>query len=153
MTDQPDFDLQVTHRYFSATCFNKTWELIDNPNRSEDDNFSMLQTAMASLWHWSQREDAKPQNLSVGYWQVSRVYALLGQADNARRYAETSLKLSKGCKPFYGGFAYEALARAEMVAGNQEKMNQYLNKARQLAKEIEDTEDKEVLMTDLDSIK
>jgi len=153
MPDKPDFDLQVTHRYFSGNCFNKTWEFIDNPNRTDEDNLSMLQTAMASLWHWTQREDAKSQNLSVGNWQVSRVFALMGQADNARKYAEVSLKYSEGCEPFYIGFAYEALARAEMAARNQEKMNEYLKKAHELAKKVEDPEDKEVLMGDLNSIK
>lgn len=153
MPAQPDFDLQVAHKYFSANCFNKTWEFIDNPNRTEEDNLSMLQTAMASLWHWTQREDAKPQNLSVGYWQVSRVYALLGQADDARKYAQASLNFSEGGGAFYTGFAYESLARAEMVAGNQTKMNEYLEKAHQAAEKIEDSEDKKVLMDDLDLIK
>ena len=153
MPDKPDFDLAVVHRYFSATCFNKTWEFIDNPHRSPDEELAMLQTAMASLWHWSQREDAMSQNLSVGNWQISRVYCLLGQAENARRYAEVSLKLAEGCEPFYAAFAYEALARAEMVAGNKAKMQEYLEKAFALAEKVEDEEDKQVLMGDLGSIK
>ena len=153
MSDKPDFDTAAVHRYFSATCFNKTWEFIDHPNRGPDEELAILQTAMASLWHWSQREDATPQNLSVGNWQVSRVYCLLGQADNARRYAEVSLKLAEGCEPFYAAFAYEALARAEMVAGNKAKMQEYLEKAFTLAEKIEDEEDKQVLMGDLGSIK
>jgi hypothetical protein len=78
MSDKLDFDPAVVHRYFSATCFNKTWEFIDNSNRTPEEDMTMLQTSMASLWHWSQRRDAKPQNLSVGNWQVSRVYCLLG---------------------------------------------------------------------------
>ena len=153
MSDKPNFDIAAVHRYFSATCFNKTWEFIDNPHRSPDEELAMLQTAMASLWHWSQREDATLQNLSVGNWQVSRVYCLLGQADNARRYAEVSLKLAEGCEPFYAAFAYEALARAEMVAGNKAKMQEYLEKAFTLAEKVEDEEDKQVLMADLGSIK
>ena len=153
MPDKPDFDLAVVHRYFSATCFNKTWEFIDNPHRTSDEELAMLQTAMTSLWHWSQREDATPQNLSVGNWQISRVYCLLGQADNARRYAEVSLKLADGCEPFYAAFAYEALARAEMVAENKAKMQEYLEKAFALAEKVEDEEDKQVLMGDLGSIK
>ena len=153
MSDKPDFDLAMVHRYFSATCFNKTWEFIDNPHRTSDEELVMLQTAMTSLWHWSQREDATPQNLSVGNWQVSRVYCLLGQADNARRYAEVSLKLAEGHEPFYIAFAYEALARAELVAGNKAKMQEYLDKAFALAEKVEDEEDKQVLMADLGSIK
>ncbi len=153
MPDKPDFDLAVVHRYFSADCFNKTWDYIDNPHRSPDEELVMLQTAMTSLWHWTQREDATPQNLSVGNWQVSRVFALLGQADNARRYAEVSLKYAEAGEPFYIAFAYEALARAEMVSGNKEKMQEYLEKAFALAEKVEDEEDKQVLMGDLGNIK
>jgi hypothetical protein len=153
MSDKPDFDLATVHRYFSAACFNQTWDFIDNPDRTPEDNMMMLQTSMASLWHWAQREDATPQNLSVGNWQVSRVYALLGEADNARKYGEVSLKLADGEPPFYTAFAYEALARAEMVAGNKTKMQEYLDKAHALAEKVEDEEDKQVLMGDLGSIK
>ena len=152
MSDKPDFDTAAAHRYFSAMCFNKTWEFIDNPHRTSDEELAMLQTAMTSLWHWSQREDAKPQNLSVGNWQISRVYALLGQAENARKYAEVSLKLAEGYEPFYVACAYEAFARAEMVAGNKAKMQEYLEKAFALAEKVEDEEDKQVLMADLGSI-
>ena len=153
MSDKPDFDPAVVHRYFSATCFNKTWEFIDNPKRTPEEDMTMLQASMASLWHWAQREDATLQNLSVGNWQVSRVYALLGQADNARRYAGASLKLAEGLRPFYIAFAYEALARAEMVAGNKVKVQEYLDKALALAEKVEDEEDKQMLMGDLEGIK
>ena len=153
MSDKPDFDLAAVHKYFSAVCFNKTWEYIDNPNRTSDEELTMLQSAMTSLWHWTQREDATPQNLSVGNWQVSRVYALLGQVDNARKYAEVSLKLAEGFEPFYAAFAYEAFARAEMVAGNKAKMQEYLEKAFALAEKVEDEEDKQVLMGGLGNIK
>ena len=153
MSDKPDFDPAVVHRYFSATCFNKTWEFIDNPSRTPEENMMMLQTSMASLWHWAQREDATPQNLSVGNWLVSRVYCLLGQDDNARRYGEVSLKLAKGLKPFYIAFAYEALARAEMAAGNKAKMQEHLDKAYALAEKVKDEEDKQALMGDLESIR
>lgn len=32
----------------------------------------MLLSAMASVWHWMNREDHTHSNLSVGYWQISR---------------------------------------------------------------------------------
>ena len=41
-------------------------------------------------------------NLSIGYWQTARIYALLGQAENARRYAQMCFEVSQqpGVKPF-----------------------------------------------------
>ena len=64
MADTPNFDIQAAHQYFSADCFNKTWDFIDkDADRSAEENISMLHTAIASLWHWSQREDVKLENL------------------------------------------------------------------------------------------
>ncbi|MBI5960010.1 MAG: hypothetical protein HY866_14820, partial [Chloroflexi bacterium] len=115
-----DFDRQAAHRHFAVECFNQTWDLIDKANRTARDNEKMIGLSMASLWHWSQRKDCTPTNISVGCWLVSRVYALIGQADNARHYGQMCLEASHGdgVAPFYLGCAYEALARAEKVAGN-----------------------------------
>ena len=87
------------------------------------------------MWHWSQRADCTPTNLSMSYWQTSRVFALLGQVENARRFAQRCLQVSQseGIEPVYLGYAYEALARAEMVAGDREKMREYLEKGREIA--------------------
>ena len=142
MSKPPVFDEQEAHKYFSAHCFNKTWNFIDKPARTVEEGEEMLRTCLASLWHWSQRTDVSPTNLCVGYWQASRVFALLGKTDDARRYGKLSLEHSKGLEPFYEGYAYEALARSEMTAGDQVKMNDYLSKAQSLCAGIVDRESK-----------
>lgn len=114
---------------------------------------AMLHTAIASLWHWSQREDATPENLSVGYWQVSRVYNLIKQPNNARMYGLHALKHAKDLGAFLKGYAYETLARAEMGSGNRVAMYYYLDKAREMAEQITDEEDRRLLLKDLESIK
>ena len=81
----PDFDSAKAHQFFSAHCFNSAWELIDKPERTPEENEQIIQRTMASLWHWTQREDCTDQNLSIGYWQAARVYALAGEPDNARK--------------------------------------------------------------------
>ncbi len=107
MANKPKFDLQPAHAFFAAECFNQAWDLITKPRRSQSDNDQMLQLSLASLWHWTQRQDMTATNLSIGYWQVSRVYALLRQADNARHYGELSLEAAEkqGVDPFYLGYA------------------------------------------------
>ncbi len=92
----------------------------------------MLTLSMASLWHWTQRKDCTVTNLSIGYWQLSRIFALLRQADNARHYGELSLETAQqeGTEEFCLGWAYEALARTESVAGNKDKTEAYLVQAR-----------------------
>ena len=153
MTNKPNFDIQQAHNFFSADCFNKTWDLVDKDGtRSTEESMEMLHTAIASLWHWSQRDDVTHKNLSVGYWQVSRVYCLLGQPRNARTYGLLSLEHAKELAPFFKGYAYETLARAEMVADNRVIMKAYLEKAHEMLKLVKEKEDKEILEKDLETI-
>ena len=155
MDQEPGFDLEKAHRYFSAECFNHAWDYIDKPSRTPEEEQAMLLLSLASLWHWTQRPDCTPGNLSVGYWQVSRVYALLGQADAARQHGQLCLKSSQGegALLFHLGYAYEALARAEMVGRNQAKMEEYIQKAYQVSEKMADPEAKKQLLDDLATIK
>jgi hypothetical protein len=154
MTQTPDFDLDAAHHFFAANCFNRTWDLIDRPQRSPEEEEQMLLLSLASLWHWTQRADATPQNYSIGYWQVARVYTLLGQVENARRYGLLCREAAQaeGVEPVYQGFAYEALARAEARAGNAAQGQAYLAEATRIAGQVSDAEDKEQLMKDLNTI-
>ncbi len=86
------FDPGPAHRFFSSHCFNSTWDLIDKVDRTPDEGREMLARAMASLWHWRQRADVGPRQLSVGCWQVSRVLCLIGQSGLALDFARESLE-------------------------------------------------------------
>lgn len=145
----PRFDLAAAHRHFSVECFNRVWELIDKPGRSPDEERLMVSMCHASLYHWRQRADCTARNLSVGYWQLSRVYALLNEADNARQYARLCLAQSQNEPPFYLGYAHEALARAEALAGNGEEARQHLSAARDLAAQVTNTDERSLLEADL----
>jgi hypothetical protein len=149
MSKEPESDLAAAHKFFSTNCFNAAWELIDKKGRTPEDDEQMIQRCLASIWHWSQREDCTKQSMSIGYWQASRVYAVIGQADNARRYGQLCLNNSAGEPPFYQAYAYEALARAESVAGNSEKMKEYRQKAYDLAENIVDAKAKKYVTDDL----
>lgn len=154
MSKQPELDVQAAHKYFSAQCFNGAWDLLDKKDRTPSEDEQMIRMSLASTWHWTQREDCTDTNLSVGYWQTSRVYAVLGQAGNARRHGQLCLEVSQGddVGPFYLGYAYEALARAESVAGNQAQAEAYLARARESAAQVADEETRQWLLDDLETI-
>ncbi|RPI35180.1 MAG: hypothetical protein EHM70_00470 [Chloroflexota bacterium] len=154
MPTQPDFNLEAAHRYFSADCFNRTWEFIEKTSRTPEEEEEMLRLCFASHYHWTQRPDCTASNLSIGYWPISRVFALLGQADKARRYAQRCLEASQseGVEPALLGYAYEALARAELIAGNRDKAQDYIEKAHQAAVREPDPEDRRLLLADLASL-
>jgi len=142
---------QIIHEAFSSHCFNKCWSFIDMTDRSPEDEENMILFANASLWHWKQRKDCKPINLSIGYWQVSRVYALAGQYEMAKLFGLKSLKIGQDNQlaPFYIGFAYEALARAELLEKNTTKAKLLLDKARTEMNKVEDKEEKKMLAADI----
>lgn len=154
-TKRKKLTIKKAHRYFSAQCFNKTWDYLDMPERTAEQDEEMLRSAMASHWHWTQRADYGPVSESIANWQVSRVFAVLGQSDNAYRYGQRALDALEGQEnlPFYQGYGYEALARAEAVAGDAAQMNSYLERARQAAAEVGNDDSMKMLLSDLDTIR
>ena len=149
-----DFKNQTElHKHFSTHCFNKAWELIDKTDRSEEKTEEMVHYAIASLFHWSKRDDCTDRHKSVGCWQVSRCYALAGDPEQAERYGRLCLEFSENDEPFYLGYAHEALARVYALTGNTKEKEKHLNIARDLSDKINDKEEKELHLADLKTIK
>jgi len=140
------------HKHFSTHCFNETWKLIDKENRSDEKNEEMVHYAIASLFHWSKREDCTNRQKSIGCWQISRCYALVGNLEQAEKYGKLCLEFSENEEPFYLSYAHEALARTAALAGKTEEKNKYIKIARNLAKKIKEKDEKELILADLITI-
>jgi hypothetical protein len=152
MANAPEFDLEAAHKYFAAHCFNRAWDLIEKKDRTPEDDRMMVAMNQASLFHWSQRPDNDDRRRSVGYWQASRIQALLGNAVEARRHADVCLSHSHKLEPFYLGYAYEALARSAKLAGNAAESVEFLAAATEQAGLVSRKEDRALLEADLDSL-
>lgn len=115
----------------ARSLFNETWDLIDKPNRTDEDNIAMLHKAHTSCFLW--REANNPVNNARGEWQVSRVYSLLGMGEPALLHGRYSLSLclENSIGGFDLAFGYEAVARAYHTLGNTESAE--ANKALGLA--------------------
>jgi len=150
----PTFDIQQAHRYFAATSFNKTWDYLEKQDRSAAENLDMISTCHASHWHWTQIEEHTPENISIAYWQLSRVYAVTNQPSNALSFAMLCLKVTqdKHLRPFYLAYAYEALARAASVANKPEEVETYRQQAKKIAESDLEGEEKQQLLNDLNTI-
>ena len=124
--------MQFLHSYFSAYCFNKCWTLIDKKTRTDGEVEDMVLLANASLWHWKQRNDCKPMNLSIAYCQLGRVNCLAGNTDPAKRYGKKCIKVSLAGKlpPFYLGYGYEVMENAGVMENNVENTKRYLGRAK-----------------------
>jgi hypothetical protein len=154
MISSSSVDQQTAHRFFSVNCFTKTWELMGQPNRTPDEDESMVLQAVTSYWHWTQRDDVTPTNLSVGLWQLSRVYSLVKNERSAQIFAQKCLDLSEkqGVEPFYIGYAHEAMARAALIRGDHDQAQRHLLLGLQELQKVSDAEDKHLLHSDLHEI-
>ena len=148
----PAFDVAAAHKYFSAHCFNSAWDLIEKKGRTAEDDRLMVALNQASIYHWLQRPDCGNKQLSVGFWQASRIQGLLGNAAEAARQAEVCMSYSGELEPFYLGYAHEALARAAQLRGDNDLARSHKDQATTLAAAIESKEERDLLLKDLDSI-
>jgi hypothetical protein len=141
-------------RRLAARLFNRTWDLLDTPARTHDDDDEMVHCAHASRYHWSQAPECQPHNLAVGEWQCSRVYSVLGRGEPALWHARRCLERCQAgnVTGFFLGTAYEALARAHRVAGDSVEAARWEGLARELAGTLSDSDDREQLLSDLDSL-
>jgi DNA-binding transcriptional MerR regulator len=145
----PELDL-ATRRALAVGLFNYTWTLLENPDRTREQDDEMLNAAHASRYHWGEVGEAV--NLSRGEWQVSRVYSVLGRGEPALYHARRCVEINEANdarEDWELGSAYEAMARASAVAGDAAARDEW--KARAVAElaKIKDAEDRQVLEQDI----
>jgi hypothetical protein len=149
MTEHESIDLAAAHVRFAATCFNAAWTLIEKQSRTPAEDEQMIALNQASLWHWSQRPDCTDRNRAIGFWQASRIRAILGHAHEATRYANLCLSYSGSLSPFHQACAQEALARAALVREDRAALEAHANQMRELLQTIDDPEEREIILADL----
>jgi DNA-binding transcriptional MerR regulator len=145
----PELDL-ATRRALAVGLFNYTWTLLENPDRTQEQDDEMLHAAHASRYHWGEVGEAA--NLSRGEWQVSRVYSVLGRAEPALYHAGRCVELNEANddrEDWELGSAYEAMARASAVAGDQAARDAWKQQAEDELAKIKDAEDRQVLEQDI----
>jgi hypothetical protein len=140
------------HRYWGRTLFNDTWRLMEKEDRTPDEDAQLIHQAHASAYHWLQV--GTPANFARSHWQCSRVYSVLGRAEPALYHARLVLDICQrnGIGDWDLGFAYEALARAYAVAGDQEQSRRWLEQAKLASVDIAEDDERELLLSDLETI-
>jgi hypothetical protein len=139
----------VDHRRLGVELFNHTWTLLEQADRTPAEDDELLHAAHASAYHWSRV--AAPENLARSEWQVSRVNAVLGRGEAALHHAQRCLDhcLEHGIGDWDLAYAYEALARAHRVAGDESGYRRNLELAREAGTRIAEDDDREHLEQDL----
>ena len=139
----------VVHRRLGVDLFNHAWSLLEKPDRTPAEDDELLHATHASAYHWSRV--GAPENLARGEWQVSRVNAVLGRGEAALHHAQRCLDhcLEHGIGDWDLAYAYEALARAHKVAGDEAGYRRNLELARDAGTRIAEDDDREHLERDL----
>lgn len=142
-------DVQRWHRTFAPRAFNYTWNLLDLETLTREQEEDMIASALAQRFHWYQV--GTPRNKAIADWQVSRVLAVLGYADLARRFGERSLALTKDndLDAFVIGFAHEAIARAAAAVDDLATFEEHFAAATEQLDLIDDEDGRKVLADDL----
>ena len=141
------------HRQCAKALFNSVWTLLEHSERTKDEDDLMVHKVHAMMLHWLQV--GEPVNFARGEWQLSRVYAVLGRFEPAFHHAERCRVICETNElgAFDTGFACEALARAHAIGGNEPEMESFLDRAGTLAREIDDQEDRAILLADLTTVR
>jgi hypothetical protein len=152
MTAEPKNLPTDDERELAKSLFNGVWALMDREDRTVDDDDTMLHMAHASRYHWG--NVGTTVNLARGEWLCSRVYAVLRRAEPAHHHAQRVLDICtrEGIGDFDLAFAYEALARAAAIAGDADAARRFTEQALAAAADISDDEDRELLLSDLETI-
>lgn len=144
-----------SHKQLAVKCFNTVWELLDKKNRTELESEEMVHLCHTSFWNWTQVEEHTQQNLSIGYWQLSRVYSEVGSGNQALKYAHRCLDISLEAElaPFYIAYAYEAIARAQIVLKEMKSAEESLHLTMQFTSKVAVADSKKLLLADIESLR
>ncbi len=141
----------TTRRKLAADLFNHTWTLLEKPDRTPAEDDEMIHSAHASRFHWG--EVGEPFNLARGEWQCSRVYAVLGRAEPALWHARRCLAINEENGETRADWdlaaAYEAMARANLAAGDLDQVAAWKARAVAALDHVADRDDREPIERDL----
>jgi hypothetical protein len=138
------------HRRLAVELNQLVWRLLEKPERSVEEDDTMLHAAHASAYHWQ----PVPANVPArGHWLIARVHVMLNQSQPALYHARRSLELceDRACEDFDWAYAYEGMARANAAGGQTEEAREFRRRAREAGEAIRGEEDRNLFFSDLDA--
>lgn len=144
--------MSSAERKLGVELYNSSWELLEKAERAVEEDDALIHEVHASAYHWLQAPECEPKNRARSEWLCSRAYCVVGRAEPALHHAKRCLEICEqhadNVEDWDVAFAYEALARANRVAGNDEEASRYEQRGRKLAEQIADPEDREIVLMD-----
>ena len=152
MSKDEQYTERDAHCIFAIQYHGQTWDLLDQAERSKEQDALMIHSAHASCRHW--QEVGTGLHHQRGEWLISRIYAVLAQAGPALYHADRCLALAQShadlMADFDRAFAYEAVARANAIAGNRDRAIEYVGLAEKAGQAIASEDERTYFMDDLE---
>jgi hypothetical protein len=142
----------IDDKALASQLFNRCWELLEQDERSEDDNVELLTSALTSRFHWLIA--GGPEQWIVSDWMVARAAGATGSFDTALRFALRAYEAARTNESpdWLVASSAEGVARAYAEAGNAEEFTNWAALAGRLVEVIVDTENKNLIESQLADI-
>jgi hypothetical protein len=149
---EPSDDASTWHRIFAASSFNQAWDLIEQSDRTPEDDAAMLAATFASRYHWE--VVGTDENRVVGDWQIAHIASLLGMADLSLSFARAALDraVEQGFEGWRLASCHEGMARAHACSGNLSERDRHVRTARILLDKVDDPGERNLVLSQLESV-
>jgi hypothetical protein len=141
------------HQEIGRVTNGEVWKLLEKGELTAEEEHVIVDTAHASNYHWL--HGGTVVNAQRGEWLLARVYTTLRHNQEALWHAKACFELTEAnneaMQDFDFAYAYEALARAQALAGVPDLAAENKARARELGGKIADDEDREWFETDFTS--
>lgn len=136
----------------ASQLFNRCWELLEQDERSEDDDVELLTSAFTSRFHWLQA--GGEEQAIISDWMVARAAGATGAPDTALRFALRAYEAARATDSpdWLVASGAEGVARAYAFAGNAAEFNNWAALAGRLIEVIVDPENKSLIESQLADI-
>jgi hypothetical protein len=137
------------HRRFAVELFNRSWDLLEQVDRSSNDDAEMLAAAFASAYHWGVVGTA--ENRALADHQIAKVASQTGPPALALHYARRALEAIELGR--FGNWqvaaAYEGMARACAAAGDLSGRDYWVQRCTVALGAVPDAADRSVVAEQL----
>ena len=149
VVEPADDEVARWHRRFAIELFNRSWDLLEQADRSTDEDAEMLAAAFASAYHWGVVGTA--ENQALGDHQIAKVASHAGQPALALHYARRALEAIE--IGHFGDWqvaaAYEGMARACAAAGDRTGRDYWVQRCTIALGAVPDAADRSVVADQL----
>lgn len=143
----------VDHRKIAVEIYNHCWDLLDREHRSQDDDVDLLTCAFTSRYHWLFA--GGPEQWVVSDWMVFRAAADIGEGPLSLAYARRANVATHefDAPDWLIASTAEGLARAPAAFGSKQDRDEWFDTAERLVEAIRDEEDRELIASQLASVR